>query len=361
MNLKLFKPLNEQIQVIKIKRQGIADSEREELIESIINGDAVESLTEDVELASINEGLSDAVMKYYLKKNNKLAGKSSRKKYDTEIGKYYEDEEKNSASAHANKVRGLRDRVKSDIGNMDQSYRNREISAKKYKKGIKRLNKDAAKDLYHLNKENYNSNVEAANLKRKSNVEAANLKRKQAKEDEKVEKFYKKHSTSFDDLNKAFNDAAGNKPEENKPVETEKAVNFHKTGGLEEVGQKDVVKTETPVENKVVETAKPVENKPVENNRDEEFEKRVNDEVSKRYQAKLDDDAKKKQERQAEINAKRKATYEANKAKKVAEEQAAKEPVKETPSKDAVVETPKKEEPAKEAPVAEAPKKEEEK
>ena len=54
MNLKLFKPLNEQIQVIKIKRQGIADSEREELIESIINGDAVESLTEDVELASIS-------------------------------------------------------------------------------------------------------------------------------------------------------------------------------------------------------------------------------------------------------------------------------------------------------------------
>ena len=345
MNLKLFKPLNEQIQVIKIKRQGIADSEREELIESIINGDAVESLTEDVELASINEGLSDAVMKYYLKKNNKLAGKSSRKKYDTEIGNYYEDEEKNSASAHADKVRGLRDRVKSDIGNMDQAYRNREISAKEYKKGIKRLNKDAAKGLYHLNKENYNSNVEAANLKRK-----------QAKEDAKVEKFYKKHNTSFDDLNKVFNDAAGNKPEENKPVETEKAVNYQKTGGLEEVGQKDAVKKETPVENKVVETAKPVENKPVENNRDEEFEKRVNDEVSKRYQAKLDDDAKKKQERQAEINAKRKATYEANKAKKVAEEQAAKESVKEAPSKDAVVETPKKEEPA-----TEAPKKEEEK
>ena len=68
MNFKLFKPLNEQIQVIKIKRQGIDDSEREELIESIINGDAVESLTEDVELASINEGLSDAVMKDYLKK-----------------------------------------------------------------------------------------------------------------------------------------------------------------------------------------------------------------------------------------------------------------------------------------------------
>ena len=340
MNFKLFKPLNEQIQVIKIKRQGIADSEREELIESIINGDAIESLTEDVELASINEGLSDAVMKYYLKKNKKLAGKSSRKKYDTEIGNYYEDEEKNSASAHADKVRGLRDRVKSDIGNMDRAYRNREITAKEYKKGIKRLNKDAAKDLYHLNKENYNSNVEAANLKRNQAIESANLKRNQAKEDAKVEKFYKKHSTSFDDLNKAFNDAAGNKPEENKPVETEKAVNFHKTGGLEEVA----VKKETPVENKVVETAKPVENKPVENNRDEEFEKRVNDEVSKRYQAKLDDDAKKKQERQAEINAKRKATYEARKAQKAAEAQAAKEPVKEAPSKDAVVETPKKEE-----------------
>lgn len=361
MNFKLFKPLNEQIQVIKIKRQGIADSEREELIESIINEDAVESLKEDVELASINEGLSDAVMKYYLKKNKKLAGKSSRKKYDTEIGNYYEDEEKNSASAHADKVRGLRDRVKSDIGNMDQAYRNREINANEYKKGIKRLNKDAAKDLYHLNKENYNSNVEAANLKRKQAIESANLKRKQAKEDAKVEKFYKKHGTSFDDLNKAFNDAAGNKPEENKPVETEKAVNFHKTGGLEEVGQKDVVKKEAPVENKVVETATPVENKSVENNRDEEFEKRVNDEVSKRYQAKLDDDAKKKQERQAEITAKRKATYEANKAKKAAEAQATKEPVKEAPSKDAVVETPKHEEPAKEAPVVEAPKKEEEK
>ena len=88
--------------------------------------------------------------------------------------------------------------------------------------------------------------------------------------------------------------------------------------------------------------------------------------VSKRYQAKLDDDAKKKQERQAEITAKRKATYEANRAKKAAEEQAAKEPVKETPSKDAVVATPKSEEPkheepVKEAPVVEAPKKEEEK
>ena len=360
MNFKLFKPLNEQIQVIKIKRQGIADFEREELIESIINGDAAESLTEDVELASINEGLSDAVVNYYLKKNKRLASKSGRKGSQTsKIGSYYRDEEEKSASSHASEVKALDDRRKADMESIDQAYRNREISAKEYKKGIKRLNKDAAKDLYHLNKENYKSNIASAKLKRKQ-------ERKQAKEDAKVEKFNKKYNTRVNDLNKAFNNAVGNKSEENKPVETEKAVNFHKTGGLEEVGQKDVVKKETPVENKVVETAKPVENKPVENNRDEEFEKRVNDEVSKRYQAKLDDDAKKKQERQAEINAKRKATYEANKAKKVAEEQAAKEPVKEAPSKDAVVETPKPEEPkheepVKEAPVAEAPKKEEEK
>ena len=55
MNFKLFKPLNEQIQVIKIKRQGINEAEREELIESIINKDAVESLTEDVELVNLYE------------------------------------------------------------------------------------------------------------------------------------------------------------------------------------------------------------------------------------------------------------------------------------------------------------------
>ena len=253
MNFKLFKPLNEQIQVIKIKRQGIADSEREELIESIINENAVESLTEDVELASINEGLSDAVMKYYINRNKRLASKSKNKKRNSKIGSYYKDEEKNSESSHVSEVKGLRDRVKSDLGSMDQAYRNREIGAREYKKEKKRLFKDAAKDLYHLNKENY-----------KSNVESAKLKRKQVKEDAKVEKFNKKYNTRVNDLNKAFNNVLGNKSEENKPVETEKAVNFHKTGGLEEVGQKDVVKTETPVENKVVETAKPVENKPVD-------------------------------------------------------------------------------------------------
>lgn len=59
MNSKLFKPLNEQIQVIKIKRQGITDSERDLLIESIINDNAVEVLTEDLNTVSFYEDLNN--------------------------------------------------------------------------------------------------------------------------------------------------------------------------------------------------------------------------------------------------------------------------------------------------------------
>lgn len=55
MNSKLFKPLNEQIQVVKIKRQGIDDAERDSLIESIINENVIESLTEDVDMAALYE------------------------------------------------------------------------------------------------------------------------------------------------------------------------------------------------------------------------------------------------------------------------------------------------------------------
>lgn len=59
MNSKLFKPLNEQIQVVKIKRQGITDSERDLLIESIINDNAVEVLTEDLNTVSFYEDLNN--------------------------------------------------------------------------------------------------------------------------------------------------------------------------------------------------------------------------------------------------------------------------------------------------------------
>ena len=55
MNSKLFKPLNEQIQVVKIKRQGIDDAERDSLIESIINENVIKSLTEDVDMAALYE------------------------------------------------------------------------------------------------------------------------------------------------------------------------------------------------------------------------------------------------------------------------------------------------------------------
>ena len=91
MNSKLFKPLNEQIQVIKIKRQGISDAERDLLIESIINEGIVESLTEDVELASINEDLAS-----YLKRFSNKA--SNIKKYNKRIGNFYKNAEEESSS-----------------------------------------------------------------------------------------------------------------------------------------------------------------------------------------------------------------------------------------------------------------------
>lgn len=49
MNNKLFKPLNEQIQVIQIKRQHLSENERRALTESLINGDSLNYLNEMID------------------------------------------------------------------------------------------------------------------------------------------------------------------------------------------------------------------------------------------------------------------------------------------------------------------------
>ena len=214
MNSKLFKPLNEQIQVIKIKRQGIDDAERDLLIESIINEGIVESLTEDVELASINEDIASYVKRF--------SNKASRKKNNKKIGKYYKPTEKLYDFLYKPEIKKLQDDIAAKRDKIEQDYNNREINNKDYKMALKNLLKTGEEDLRKKVKDNYMNNLNLAKIKREGNIYLR-------KEEKKHQKINKKLGDKFNVLNKAFDSIADKKSEEvasveNKPVETEKPV-----------------------------------------------------------------------------------------------------------------------------------------
>lgn len=320
MNSKLFKPLNEQIQVVKIKRQGIDDAERDSLIESIINENVIESLTEDVDMAALyeqclieagyDEARADELLLEFLglsrmERNQKWINKNKNKRtasYKNKDASLYNDVATKYAKDDKKAIDDITNRFEQakDEANRMSAKTIGERWAKK--KALKKATKEAQKAMLAHNKETYKRNKIEVNDIKNSQGTRDMLASARSDNDELVKAADKKA------MEKVVTDVVKGQPID---VFTPSYTNT-KSDSFKPVVLSSQDDKQNPEE-------KVVENKSVENNKDDDFEKRVNAEVNKRYQAKLDDDAKAKRERQAEINAKRKATYEANRAKKAVE------------------------------------------
>ena len=364
MNSKLFKPLNEQIQVVKIKRQGIDDAERDSLIESIINESVVESLTEDVDMAALyeqclieagyDEARADELLLEFLglsrmERNQKWINKNKNKRtvsYKNKDASLYNDVATKYAKDDKKALDDIANRFEQakDAANRMSGKTFGERWAKK--KALKQATKDAQKELLAHNKETYKRNKIEVNDIKKSQGTRDMLASARSDNDKLVKEADKK------DMEKVITDVVKGQPKDVfmpnytntksdhfKPVVTDKSVKAKED--MEKVIT-DVVKgqpkdafmpnyTNTKSDhfkpitysqgNEQSKSADQGQESNKNNNSQDDFEKRVNAEVEKRYK-----------ERQDAITAKRKATYEANRAKKAAETANPVEPVKEVVS-----------------------------
>ena len=321
MNSKLFKPLNEQIQVVKIKRQGIDDAERDSLIESIINESVVESLTEDVDMAALyeqclieagyDEARADELLLEFLglsrmERNQKWINKNKNKRtvsYKNKDASLYNDVATKYAKDDKKALDDIANRFEQakDAANRMSGKTFGERWAKK--KALKQATKDAQKELLAHNKETYKRNKIEVNDIKKSQGTRDMLASARSDNDKLVKEADKK------DMEKVITDVVKGQPKDVfMPNYTNTKSDHFKPITYSQGNEQSKSADQGQESNK-------------NNNSQDDFEKRVNAEVEKRYK-----------ERQDAITAKRKATYEANRAKKAAETANPVEPVKEVVS-----------------------------